>query len=286
MKRLLARVIATMCLFGASQRARAQDNDLSPEASIERVQACAADHDRARQLLLAERWLDARAAMRACAETPCPLAISSDCQAWLEDLNRMLPSALILIERGSNAPVPKSVELDGSPFTPTEPPAPVELLPGLHQLRLTLPDGTTMAREFLLKKAEKNHIERVLVPTPVPAAPRRAPHPIKMHRPVPAATYLLATGALAAFAGSTAWLVSALHERSDARATCSPVCDPDVRTSIDTRLLFSDLSGGAGVALSALALYSFLARPEVPRAIDPEVEVDANGFALSLRGQF
>ncbi len=285
MNRALACAVAASAALIAAN-APAQDAEVTPETSIEQVRSCAAEHDRARQLLLAERWLDARTAMQECAETPCPLAISSDCQAWLDDLNRMLPTALILIERAPGAPAPKRVELDGAPLSVTDPPTPLELLPGVHHLRLELGDGAPLARDFALKKAEKNHIERVFVPAPEPPRPTRAPQPQELHRPVPAATYVLAAGAVAAFAGSTAWLVSALHERSDARATCAPVCDPDVRKSVDTRLLFSDLSAGAGVALSALALYSFLQRPTVSREIDAQIGAGANGITLSVRGRF
>jgi len=284
-KRFVAYALAVTSAFSVTPSALADDAEATPEASIERVQTCATDHDRARQMLLAERWIDARAAMRACAADPCPLAISSDCQAWLDDLNRMLPTALILIERSPGAPTPKIVELDGAPLTLSDPPTPLELLPGVHHLRITLDTGAPLARDFALKKAEKNHIERVNVPAPEPAVKRSA-HPKELHRPVPTVTYLLAGGAVAAFAGSTAWLVSGLHERSDARATCAPVCDPEVRTSIDTRLLFSDLSAGAGVALGALALYSFLQRPTVARDIEPALDAGASRVSFSLRGRF
>jgi len=285
MRRDLARAVAALTAFALTASAFADDAELTPEASIERVQTCAADHDRARQMLLAERWLDARSAMRACAATSCPLAIKSDCQAWLDDLNRMLPTALILVERSSGAPSPQRIELDGAPFTLTDPPAPLELLPGVHHLRIELSAGPPLTRDFALKKGEKNHVERLLVPTPLPPPKPRA-RAVELHRPVPPVTYLLAGGAVAAFAGSTAWLVSALHERGDARATCAPACDPDVRTSIDTRLLFSDLSAGAGVALGALALYSFLQRPTVAREVEPQLDASTNGVSISLRGRF
>jgi hypothetical protein len=296
MRRLLAWTIAVACVAFHSAASGADEIPGVPvEASTEQVERCVSQHDSARQLRLAEHWLEARVAMTACAADRCPLAISADCRAWLEELNRTLPTLLVLIEREDGLPArPSSVELDGQAVQLPDPPAPIELLPGPHRLRVIFAGRAPIEWNFVLKKGEKNQLARVRLAAlpagaPPPSPKRRAPPPVPPARPVPTATYLLSAGALAAFAGSTALLVSAVHERSDARESCAPACDPTVRRSIETRLVLADVSAGAGFALGALALYTFVQRPTLKAAAQlsgPAVLASEHGFGLVWQGQF
>ena len=292
MKRFVEKALAVACVALQTEVSVADELTNAPdEASTEQIEHCVSEHDSARQLRLEEHWLDARAAMTACASDRCPLAISADCRGWLDELNRALPTLLVLVERADGLPVrPVGVELDGEPVQLPDPPAPVELVPGAHRLRVTFAGQPAINRDITLLQGEKNHVERILLELP----PARAlgPHPDttpRSERPVPAATYLLSAGALAAFAGSTAWLVSALRERSDARAYCAPTCDPSVRKSIERRLVLADVSGGVGISLGALALYTFLRRPTLKidaQLSGPSVLPTANGLELGWQGRF
>jgi hypothetical protein len=258
----------------------------SKETSRAEVEQCVAQHDNARQLRLDEHWEGARTAMLSCADERCPLAIAADCRAWLDELAQLMPTLIIVIE----GDVPLSalrVELDGASVELKDPPSPIDLWPGAHRLRLE-PLGEKPAEvSFSLEKGEKNHIERVRFArpqTPPSPAPTRIPT-----RPVPASTYWLSAGALAAFATSTAFLVSGLSEHADARDICAPNCDPRIRSSIDTRLLVADIAGGAGLVLGGLAIYTYLKRPVVftePRPSGPIVSAGREGFSLTWRGQF
>jgi hypothetical protein len=143
----------------------------------------------------------------------------------------------------------------------------------------------------MLAKGEKNHIERVRFapprsdPSPGPA-PETSGIPT---RPVPTSSYWLAAGAVAAFATSTAFLVSGLNEHADAKAICAPTCDHDIHSSIQTRLLLADIAGGAGLVLGGLAVYTYLRRPVVlkePRPSGPSVSANGEGLSLIWRGQF
>jgi len=275
------------CFSCVSSLSYAQDaSDAPAESSIEQVERCVAQHASARQLLLQERWLDARAAMSRCAEPQCPLAILSDCRAWLDELTRMLPTALILVERAASAPLPLRVELDAQSIALPEPPAPLELLPGRHRLRLFFADRPPLVLDFALEKGEKNHIERLTVSPPLA---RKAPPTAKrsLSRPVPGATYFFGGAAVAAFASSATLLATALRERGDARATCAPACEPSVRKSIETRLILADASGALGLVLSTLAVYSFVQRGAVLSAgSSPALALTQGGLGLSLRGGF
>jgi hypothetical protein len=259
--------------------------EASKETSRAEVEQCVAHHDAARQLRVGEQWLGARAAMVSCADERCPLAIAADCRVWLDELARLMPTLIIVVE-GQDlgaAPSAASVELDGTSVKLSDPPSPIELLPGTHRLSFQFPGEPRVQREFSLQKGEKNHIERLRRAPPARTA-NRVPT-----RPIPTASYWLSASALAAFAGSAALLVSGLNDRADAEAVCAPTCDSSIRTSVQTRLLLADIAASAGVVLGGLAVYTYVRRPVVlsePRPSGPRVTANAQGVSLFWRGEF
>jgi len=261
--------------------------EASKETSRAEVEQCVAQHDSARQLRLSEEWQGARAAMVSCADERCPLAIAADCRAWLDELAKLMPTLIVVVEAEDLA-APHSalrVELDGASVELSDPPTPIELLPGAHLLRVGLPGEQSVTLRFSLGKGEKNHIERVRFVQPY-RAPRASGVPT---RPVPASTYFLSAAAVAMFATSTAFLVSGLNEHADAREICAPTCDHSIGTSIQARLLVADITGGAGLVLGGLAVYTYLRRPvvltEAPPS-GPAVTANGQGISLSWRGRF
>src|SRR6185369_33395 len=284
--RSAATLTLTLSTFFTSLCFAQTPTESSKETSRAEVEQCVAQHDSARQLRLGEEWDDARAAMLSCAEERCPLAIAADCRAWLDELARQMPTLIIVIE-GEVAASSLRVELDGAKVQLKEPPSPIDLWPGAHQLRFELLGEQPVVVNLSLEKGEKNHLERVRFARPraLPAAePTRIPT-----RPVPASTYWLSAGALAAFATSTAFLVSGLNEHGDAREICAPNCDPRIRASIQARLLVADIAGGAGLVLGGLAIYTYLKRPVVFKELPPSgptVSATREGFSLTWRGRF
>jgi len=264
----------------------------SKETSRAEVEQCVAEHDRARQLRLGEQWQSARAAMLSCTDERCPLAIAADCRAWLDELARLMPTLIVVLEgedRAARSPSPLRVELDGVSLELKDPPSPIESLPGEHRLRFQLPGEQPLEVRFSLEKGEKNHVVRLRLP---PANASRSPAPRASRvttRPVPASTYWLSGAALVAFASSTALLVSGLNAHADAKDICAPTCDHDIRNSIQARLLFADLTAGAGLVLGGLAVYTYLRRPVVTteiRSAGPTLSVNGQGLSLVWQGRF
>lgn len=282
---------ATLTLLFAATSLAQGTAEASKETSRAQVEQCVAQHDSARQLRLDEQWQSARTAMSSCADERCPLAIAADCRAWLDELAALMPTLIIVVEGEELAArhADLRVELDGASIELKDPPTPIELLPGAHRLRFAVPDEPETVLSFSLEKGEKNHIERVRFTRPSsvqPAAP--APSPVQT-RPVPAATYWLSAGALAAFATSTAFLISGLSEHADAQAICAPNCDPRIRSAIDARILTADIAAGAGLVLGGLAVYTYLRRPVVltePAPSGPTLGATRDGFSLAWRGRF
>ena len=283
-----ALTFSLMTLWAGKSPAQAVP-EASEETSTSTIEQCVAEHESARQLRVQEQWLGARAAMLSCAEERCPLAIASDCRAWLDELARVLPTLLIVVERPEPAasPVPPRVELDGIQLSLPDPPAPLELLPGRHRLRVELGNRPPVERSFLLQKGEKNHVEQVRY-SDVPVLPAPPPPPVP-ERPISATTYWLSGGALAAFAGSTALLLVGMREHRDAQDRCAPSCGSSTRTSIESKLVLADVSGGVGIALVGLAVYSYLRRPVVFRGAPgsgPTLAATGHGASLLWQGQF
>jgi len=254
-------------LWFAAVPGRAETDTLaSRETSTEAVERCVAAHQNARMLQLEERWLPAREAMRSCSESTCPLAIQSDCTAWLSELAQTLPTLLVVVERDDPATRPVRMELDERSFDLPEQPGPIETLPGPHKLRFTLPPYSPVEVELVLDKGEKNRVVRVRFAADPPAVraaePARVPRPFVAHsRPVPAATYWLAGGALTSLLASGGLLASALVSRAEARENCAPGCPASERESIQTRLLAADVLAGAGAVLGGFAVYTYVRRP-------------------------
>ena len=301
MTQLMARVASTLGLscaaFALAATCVAQDSvEDSAETSTADIEQCVAQHESARQLRLQEHWLAARAAMSGCAAERCPLAIASDCRAWLDELERVLPTLLIVVEREEPTVDPSllRVELDGKALLLPEPPTPLELLPGAHHLRFELGSRPAIERNFVLQRGEKNHLEQVrFVRQPAPpvlaSAAQAAPRaPV---RPVTPATYWFSGGALAAFGGSVALLALGVREHRDAQVQCAPACDRATRNSIESKLVLADIAGGVGIALTGLAVYSYWRRPVVFDAArspttGPVLATSGRDFRLLWQGAF
>lgn len=285
----LAWVSAWISVPCAAQTSPAAD---TAETSSTVVDRCVADHERAASLRTGPHWFEGRAVMTACAAEACPLAVRSDCTAWLDDLAKLMPTVLVIVERDDSAGPPVQTEIDGKAVELSEPPAPIELLPGQHHLRFALDGRAPIERDIDLAPGDKNKVIRVQLrrphePARVPPAP--PPREIRWGRPVPVTTYALSGGAIAAFAASGALLASALSARNTARADCKPFCSSDVVQSIRTRLVLSDVSAGAGIALGGLAVFTFVTRPTIEVQavrIAPDIGFSPKATTLTLRGTF
>lgn len=284
---------ALFALGLATRPGHAAEPVASPETSTEAVQECVAAHQRARLLELEESWLPAREAMTRCAESSCPIAIQSDCAAWLTRLAGTLPSVLVVVERDDDGTRPVQLELDGKSLELPEPPGPIEMLPGAHRLRFTLPPHAPVEVALVLEKGEKNRVVRVRFtaprPEPLPAAPEAPRAFVARTRPVPAATYWLSGGALLSALASGGLLASALVSRADARENCAPGCPAAERESIQARLLAADLLAGTSVVLGGLAVYTYVRRPvelKVWSSSSLQLAAEPTATGLKLHGAF
>ncbi len=291
-RELAASVLAFLLVAGRTAPCLAADEPpVTSDTSTAEVQRCVEAHDNARVLMLQENWVEAREGMKRCQDPACPLAIRSDCSVWLEEVARILPTLLVVVERDDDGKARVELDIDGKTIELPNPPAPIEVLPGTHLVRVHLPPHAPVERVVVLGKGEKNHLVRIrFAQEPQPAPPAPPPSPANHRepsRPIPPVTYALAGGAAAAFVTSGILLASALTSRSEALDRCAPVCTDDERESIDARLLAADIFGAAGLVMSGFAVYTFVTRPTVqPRALTPTFGVTQAGPRFSIEGHF
>jgi hypothetical protein len=288
MKRALRSFLLALAALGSALPSFAED--ATPETTTAEVERCVEAHDNARVLMLEEKWLEAREGMTRCQNPACPLAIRSDCGAWLDEVSRIMPTLLVVVERDDDGRAPVELELDGRKLELPNPPRPIELLPGTHLVRVGLATYAPVERVVVLDKGEKNHIVRVQfakAPPPPPAAPAPAEPKTDRSRPVPAVTYALAGGAVATFTTAGIFLGTALSAKSDAEDRCAPECPTEDRQSVDGKLLAADIFGGVGLVLGGFAVYTFVTRPTVEStALVPKLGIARNGATVSVEGRF
>jgi hypothetical protein len=280
-------ILTLLTAWGAATPCLAADP--IPDTTTAEVARCVEAHDNARVLMLEEKWLEAREGMLRCQEPACPLAIRSDCAAWLDEVTRILPTLLVVVERDDDGMRDVELEIDGRKLELPNPPRPIEVLPGTHLVRVSLAGYPQVERLVVLGKGEKNHLVRVrfarerLAPRPVLVPVREA----RPARPIPIATYALASGAVAALATSGILLASGLSARNDALERCAPECTTNERESIDARLLAADVFGAAGLVMGGFAVYTFVGRPTVMEtALVPKLELRRGAPGVSIEGRF
>jgi hypothetical protein len=292
LSRGVSSVLAFLLAVGAAAPPSLASEEAAPlpDTSTAEVQHCVEAHDTARVLMLEEKWFEAREKMKRCQDPACPLAVRSDCGVWLDELARILPTLLIVVERDDDGRAHVELEIDGRAVELPNPPQPIEVLPGTHLVRVRLDPHPPVERVVVLGKGEKNHVVRIRFaeqPPPPPTATTAQPA-LERTRPISPLTYALAGGAVAAFATSGILLASALTSRNEALDRCAPVCSPEERESVDARLFAADVVGTVGIVLGGFAVYTFVTRPIVEQhtAITPRLDVSASSSKLSIEGRF
>jgi hypothetical protein len=268
-----------------------EPSEAPPAANADEVARCVSAHETAHLSMLGDRWKAARDALALCTDPVCPLAIRGDCLNWRDDLSKLLPTLLVVVERDRASSAPATFELDGQPIELKDENPPIQTEPGAHHLRFTLSPYSPIEQEVTLSKGEQNHLVQVRFSEPegtAPEPPRPRPMPLSS-RPITWQTITLGGAALAAFATSTTLLVSALTKRSQALDTCAPGCPSSLRKAVESRLLFADITGSAGAILGGFAVYSYVKRPAIRERgllALPNVALDRHDLQFVFEGNF
>jgi hypothetical protein len=228
---------------------------------------------------VAKKLVSARADFSTCAIAACPEIVRNDCRARLAEVNRSMPSVVVVVPPAEGAFLTldgASIPLDG---------APVDADPGQHEITLNVPGNTPVTHRITLAEGEQRHrdqfpalISTVLRATPVVTKPRTTTSPLRIAGIVTGSIGLVAVGFGAGFgvAGFGAW--------NSAKAECpGSTCDLTRALSDRSRALdFATASDvafvAAGVLMAAGVAMFFLGHASV--------SVSRDDVAFVVRGTF
>lgn len=224
-----------------------------------------------------------------CVQPSCPGIITRDCRPWLDELERSLPTVVLVAHGPSGQDVAAvRVTMDGQPFAVQLGGGARAVDPGEHAFHFETEGSAPVDVTVILREGERNRsIEASFAPPPAPAAPP-GPAPSPSVSPAVFALGGIAVAGLGVFA-----TFGALGEaqKSGLDKTCAPHCLPAQADSVRTKLIIGDV--GLFTALAAMGvgatvvLVGRASRPQsVHAALGVEVIVAPWGGMLVTRARF
>jgi hypothetical protein len=138
---------------------------------------CLAAASKGQTLRDAHALIEARAQFQICARRECPPLVQTDCGAWLEAVERTLPSIVLSAQDATGRDLfDVTVTADGNPLATKLDGQSVPMNPGAHSFRFELPGGTSGTVSVLVKEGEQaQRVAVVLQPEPAAVATQAPP---------------------------------------------------------------------------------------------------------------
>jgi hypothetical protein len=204
------------------------------------------------------------------ADPSCPAVLRSDCNRFLDDTNRAVPTVIFAVTEDDSKDVTDvKVFVDQELIASSLNGRPLEIDPGPRHIRLVLPRGPEVTQDVLIRESEKDRLIRVNVQSPRPASPPAlppatpAPAPLPPARPIPVVAWVAASGAVVALATGLTLGAMGASKQSELDQ-CKPACSPSMRGTYDSAkslYLAADISFGVAAVAAGVATWLFLARP-------------------------
>jgi hypothetical protein len=239
-------------------------------AGAQTVAECSAAYESAQRLRREGRLVSAREQMILCSQQACPAPLRRECTDWMEPTLRAIPSFSVRVLGRDGCDVPNAtIEIDGGPAPPASAGRAIEVDPGVHDLRVSIAGEAPIEQKVVLAQGQKDRpiVVRLAppnveckAPSASPSTTKPSPPPRLETRPVPVLTYALGGTAIAAFAVSTAFGISAFGQKSDLDA-CSPRCPHDDADAMRRDFAIADVSLAVGVVALAAAAVVYFTRP-------------------------
>jgi hypothetical protein len=225
-------------------------------ARADRIAECASASERGQRERDEGHLRAARDAFVSCAKDVCPVIIQRDCTEFAVDVERRLPTALLVArdDRGTDL-VDVAVSMDGARLVDRIGPAGVPIDPGLHTFRFD-DRGRSVSVRVLLREGEKN---RAIVATF--ASPKDAPP--ETTRPIPTWSWVLGGVAIAGGAAFAALRLTTVDDAKELDRTCAPSCASERVDALRTRFLVADIGLAIGIAAAVAASVLYVVRPTV-----------------------
>jgi hypothetical protein len=233
--------------------AQAQDTGIDP--------GCESGYVSGQRLYKLEHdLLGARKELLVCARS-CPEQLRESCGRWLKEIDSQLPTVVIKAKDGyGHDLVDASVAIDGTPVADYSEGAPLELNPGEHAVRVTVPGKRPVEQAVLVHVGEKLRVVDVYVEPPVQFV-------TIARRPMTTATWVLlgvSAAGLASYGVFGTWSAIEYSKTNN----CRPYCPTATRDgSFQTKTIAADVSLGVSAAALAASAVLFLTRPRITERI-------------------
>jgi len=267
---------------------------VSPSAAADDdKQACVSAYEHAQVLKREGKLRASREKLRMCARDVCPALVRNDCIAWLDQVDRALPSVVIEAKRDDADLTVAKVTLDGNVVSQRLDGKAIELEAGEHVVKVETEGGAPMEQTIVVREGEKNRLVSFAYktkkgPDDEGYAPPGAVVPAE--RPVPIGVWPLAALGVVGV-GAFAVLGSlGSNDEQNLRSTCAPSCAHSDADSVHTKFILADISLGIGAASLVGAAIWYLARPTAAAKekddTGPMVTAGPRGGSVGFRARF
>ncbi len=267
------------------------------------VQACIDAHGSGQELRKQGKLKDAKTQFIQCAAEDCPTVIRQDCDMFLRDLSKIMPTVVLAaVDEKGNDLANVRVVIDGRPLVGELNGRSVQIDPGPHQFLFLSEDGREMKKTVVIREGDRARPIQVTFAavaqgtaaqppdtTPPPTEPAPAPDASTGGGSKTAAYVFTALG-LAAVGAFAYFGLTGMREENDLEETCSPNCTDDQVGVIRQDYILADISLGVAAVSFGLGAYFALSSSgsdsgtPTPRAGVARHQPD--GFVLGWRGRF
>lgn len=202
----------------------------------------------------------ARVKLVTCSSEACPKVVRQDCSAWLDEVDRALPTVVLAARDGGGKDlVEVRVQLDGAPLVDRLDGKAVAVDPGDHVLRFES-HGEAHEEKVVVREGEKNRIVSVTIGKPPPPPPVVVVQPIAPIAPPPRetrasspATWVFGGLGLATLVAAGAVGAASLAQRQSLYDSCGSA-GTCAQSDVDQVYLMYDLAYGGAAVGGALLL--------------------------------
>ena len=215
-----------------------------------------------------DKLIAARDKLRMCASDPCPTVVKTHCLKWLNEVEGMIPTAVVrATDASGNDVLDAEVTIDGQPSKLGHPET---LDPGQHVVIVKRANGEQKQENFLLVDGDHARVlsvelpatARATTPTPGAGAPDKSEKPAEGHSGgIPAGAWVLGGVGIVALATSAIFFAETSQEFNTLQTTCSPACSDAQMSNAKTHAIVTDVSLGVGIgALGVAVIWAIVGR--------------------------
>jgi len=254
---------------------------VTSSASADVKAACLDASSKAQTLRDAHKLVEAREQLRVCAAALCPSVVQSDCANWLADVEKALPSVVLVAKNGAGSDLADvTVSVDGQLLASKLDGQALPINAGPHTFHFERGDGSTLDRQVIIREGEKNQEVAAVLGAAAPVSPAPPPaatsapdssglHPVEQQgssSPLRTAGWVLGAAGVVGLGVGAVFGAVAMGEKSSADCNANNQCQPGPLSSARSAALGSDVGFIAGGVLLAAGAALVLLTPSANSA--------------------